>query len=148
MRNFRLKQFFNTAFALCSACFFALSFLCARACKLKETQGTRTFYLQSPSSCARQTEQLKLFEVFFVQGESVRFCVAEEEKMETLARDILKEYNAVLVCEEEACGVISYYAFSPNLYQGVQINGKKVNLHIAVKKGEVAVGSPIIFGGF
>lgn len=148
MRNLLVKQFLCTAFALCAACVFVVSFLCGNACKLSGLQGARTFYLQTPSSQARQTERLKPLDIFFVQGESVQLSLTQEEQTNALVQEILKEYNAVLVSVENACGVISYYAFSPALYQGVVIEGEKVNLHIAVRKTEVAVGSPIIFGGF
>ena len=148
MRNFQVKRFLSTAFALCVMCACAFLFLCQNACKLNKLQGERTFYLQTSSSQARQTERLKPLDIFFVQGESVQLSLTQEEQTNALVQEILKEYNAVLVSVENACGVISYYAFSPDLYQGVVIEGEKVNLHIAVRKTEVAVGSPIIFGGF
>jgi hypothetical protein len=43
---------------------------------------------------------------------------------------------------------VSYYAFSPNLPNGTQVQGKKINLHIAVSAERCTVGTPIIFGGF
>ena len=30
----------------------------------------------------------------------------------------------------------------------IELNGKKVNLHVAVAEDYVAIGTPIIFGGF
>ncbi len=57
-------------------------------------------------------------------------------------------FCAELVFCEEAAGVTSYYLFSPFLGQGVRVAGERINLHIAVRDGQTAAGTPLIFGGF
>ena len=44
--------------------------------------------------------------------------------------------------------VENYYFFSEKLPKCQIINGKKVNFHVAVSKGKVTVGSPIIYYGY
>ncbi len=44
--------------------------------------------------------------------------------------------------------VENYYFFSEKLPKCEIINGKKVNMHVAVSKGKVTVGSPIIYYGY
>lgn len=62
---------------------------------------------------------------------------------------VLKEqFGAELLFTEEAAGVVNYYLYAEKLGQGVLINGKEVNLHIAVARGQTAAGTPLIFGGF
>ena len=63
----------------------------------------------------------------------------------------LKElFRARLLFQEEACGVVNYYLYSPLLGACVYLNGYAVNLHIAVKEDgtRTAAGTPIIFGGY
>lgn len=132
--------------------FLVCAFLCL-ACKagnvvrLSNTEGERTFYLHTPSSQAVQTQTLSLLQTFFVEGESVVF-ERENTDMGAAVQEILDEYGGAVLWEEEACGVTSVYAFSPNLAGGIYVNGRYVNLHIAYTSGRMAVGSPMIFGGF
>lgn len=44
--------------------------------------------------------------------------------------------------------VENYYFFSEKLPKCETINGKKVNMHVAVSNGKVTVGSPIIYYGY
>ena len=113
--------------------------------QLYKTEGESTFYLHTPSSQALQTQTLSLFQTVCVQGESVVFTA---ENTRAAAEEIVNEYKGVVLFEEEACGVTSVYAYSPMLAGGVCVNGAYVNLHIAYSQGRVAVGCPIIFGGF
>ena len=53
-----------------------------------------------------------------------------------------------LVCREDAAGVSNYYFYSRRLGGGVELYGARVNLHVAVRGGAAAVGSPLIFGGY
>ena len=117
-------------------------------CRLSALAGARTFYLDASSSQALRVNEITLENWSRIRGESVRFARAKEKSAEEIARETLALYNAELLYVEEACGVQSFYAFSPQLFQGVCVNGKTVNLHIAVSNGAVAVGSPIIFDGF
>lgn len=74
-------------------------------------------------------------------GESVRY---EGDRAEELAAS----FRARLVFSEEQGGVKNYYLFSPFLGEGVELCGKRVNLHIAVRENRTAAGTPLIFGGF
>lgn len=66
----------------------------------------------------------------------------------TAAEEILRRYRAELCFEEETDGIVSYYCYSPRLGGGVILNGQKINLHIAVRGSSLAVGNPVVFGGY
>ena len=133
--------------AVCLSAF--VFFQGAKACRLGAIEGQRTFYLYSVSSQAVQKQTLNFSDLFRVQGESVRFdFFATDAEKQMLVREILQKYRAELLIKEEILGTVSYYAYAPTLLNGVYVNGKKVNLHIAVAQAQVAVGTPIIFGGF
>ena len=76
-----------------------------------------------------------------VRGESVRYGGNRYEELK-------EKYAAELLFTEEAAGVVNYYLYSKKLPEGVWLNGKKINLHIAVSEEQTAAGTPIIFGGF
>ena len=67
---------------------------------------------------------------------------------EEIAQEIAAFYEAEILFIEEACGAVSYYAYTKRWQDGLYINGVKINLHIAVGKDTLAVGTPIIFDGF
>lgn len=73
-------------------------------------------------------------------GESVRYSSDCYEELKT-------QYGAELLFTEESCGVKNYYLYSPCFSDCVRLNGYCVNLHIAVRGEQTAVGSPLIFGG-
>lgn len=75
------------------------------------------------------------------EGESVRY---QGDRYEELSR----AFQAKLLFTEELGGVRNYYMYSPFLQNGVQIHGYTVNLHIAVREGTTAAGTPLIFGGY
>ena len=144
--QYRLKPFFALLLScaiLLSAC---LGFRFVYAMKLSALQGERTFYLYHSSSNALQKEKLSFLDVFYVQGESV--CFAIENSARQTVEEIFAKYNGVAYMQEDAGGTVSVYGFAPGLYNGVIIDGKNINLHVAVKDGRCVVGSPIIFGGF
>ena len=76
-----------------------------------------------------------------VKGESVRYQGDRAEELISL-------FNARVLFIEEAAGVTNYYCYSPALDDAVLLNGRRVNLHIAVNGEKTAAGTPIIFGGF
>lgn len=122
---------------------------------LSKIQGEHTFYLYSASSQALQKEKITLYELSSLRGESVRFSIdgntsgnIDGNEGETLVKEILEVYGGEIVLVEEACGVRSYYCYTPRISKRVFVEGKPVNLHIAIGKTQAAVGSPIIFGGF
>ncbi len=102
------------------------------------------FFLGTSSSAACISSSSPAAEKFFlpaVRGESARF---EGDRYEELKA----RFHAKLLFTEEAAGTVSYYLYSPDLGRCVGLEGHSVNLQIAVRKGQTAVGSPVIFGGF
>ncbi|MBE7085132.1 MAG: hypothetical protein E7368_03660 [Clostridiales bacterium] len=107
--------------------------------------GERTYYLDSASSQSLQTDALKGLQFLRVRGESV---FLEESVDEAFLESVLRSYDASVLWIEETDGIVSYYCYTPCFEEGVHINGRKVNLHIATDNRRVVIGSPIIFGGF
>jgi hypothetical protein len=144
---YRLKSWLKLSLACCLS--FGVLFVVkmGNTLQLCKTQGERTFYLFTPSSQAVQTSALGLYDIGFVEGESVCFARPQGEALE-IAKEIVLSYGGEIVCEEEACGVRCFYAFAPNLGGGVFVQGKRVNLHIAVSDAQCQVGTPLLFGGF
>ena len=81
--------------------------------------------------------------VLNVKGQSV---VIEKDKFEL--EKFLLDLNAKLVLVESGEDYSCYYAYSPKIKQSKIIKDKNVNIHIAIKKQSVKVGSPIIYGSF
>lgn len=67
---------------------------------------------------------------------------------EEAAYEIMDNLSADLKLSEEVEGIKILYAYSPRLSDEVDVHGKKVNLMIAVKKGEIAVGTPLLYGSY
>ena len=74
-------------------------------------------------------------------GESVRYDGDRAE-------ELIARFHAQVLFIEEAAGVLNYYCYSPELGRAIDLNGKSVNLHIAVNQNKTAAGTPVIFGGF
>lgn len=100
-------------------------------------------YAGTSSAPCVQTEQpfLDILRMGGVRGESVRY---EGD----LSGELMRTFHASLLFTEKADGVMNYYLYAPELGDCVEINGERVNLHIAVRGGRTAVGTPLIFGGF
>ena len=64
------------------------------------------------------------------------------------AEELLRAYRARVLFIEKAAGTVSYYCYSPLFGEGLLLNGKRVNLHIAAGRGQTAAGTPLLFGGF
>jgi hypothetical protein len=78
-----------------------------------------------------------------INGESCCFIDADFN-----LNDFFAEYNAKIVQVESTEDQVSYYAFSPQVKYSQRLFGKKVNLHVSVKKDRITVGSPLIYGSF
>ena len=124
-----------------------LAFYAANLSKLSELAGERVFYLDSPSSQGVRKEELSLADIFRVEGESVRFA-RNGEAEESLVSRIRDMYGAELLFCETVCGVTSYYCYTDEWQNGVELGGVTVNLHVAVSENACAVGTPVIFDGF
>lgn len=135
--------FVCVAFSLCVATVARVS----QVCRFSAIEGERTFYLYSASSQAIRKSTLTLRDCLFVKGESVQFFHGGEDAG-AVAERIARAYGATITYTETACGTISYYAYVPNGWESVTLNGARINLHIAVNGEVCAVGTPVIFGGF
>lgn len=142
----RFLQFLKLIVSVVFAAAVCFAVKAANISRLSAFSGERTFYLHSASSQALTKTTLSFSDLFCVRGESVTFSLPKAEK--DFVQELLSDYGAELVDIESACGVTSYYAFVPTWSEGVEIEGKRINLHIAIENERCAVGTPIIFGGF
>ncbi len=108
----------------------------------------RAYYLYSPSSWAAEKTSLALWELPFVEGEKRVYVCDSRQDAKALAEEILREYGGYNLWTEEVDGILSYYAQSEKLDRQVRIGQKIVNLHIALDGERVAVGTPLLFGGY
>lgn len=145
MLFWRFKTFINTVLATVLATSLLIFTQCLQISRFSGLEGKRAFYLKSPSSQAVVKEKITFWEFFKVEGESVSFVCEDREK--TL-KNILQSYGAAVLFQESAGGSVSYYCLTKKWFDGVEINGVFVNLHIAFNGENCAVGAPIIFGGF
>jgi hypothetical protein len=113
-----------------------------------------TFYLDSPSSTAKiitcnnaaPLSAMRLFLSSRLTGESTVYASPPSE---TSVTDLAKHYQATLLFQEESAGITSYYFYTPLFKNGVSLGGQTVNLHIAIRpNGTLAIGTPLLFGGF
>ena len=143
---YRVKNCMITVLALLLCLAFAMFLYTKDAVLLSKTQGARTFYLDSASSQGLIKTELSLSDLPRVRGESVFFsCVGDGEQA---ALGIFEEYGGRVVFVETVGGVTSYYGYADGLGKPIALYGRKINLHVAVEKSRVVVGTPIIFGGF
>ena len=153
MFYYRLKNFI----CVTAACLFAL--ICcvgiryANVTKLSALEGERTYYLDSASSQGLRKDTLSVRDLYRVKGESVSFSMLDKEEgmcasKEDLAQSIADMYQAKILFIEEVCGIVSYYGYTPIWQDGILVEGKRINLHVAIGDEVCVVGTPIIFGGF
>lgn len=74
-------------------------------------------------------------------------CGESAEFKELDIDEFLASVGGKIEFTESAAGITSYYC-SARLPYSVDMDGVEINLHIAVCKDSVKVGSPIIFGGY
>lgn len=140
---FRAWEFLKwlVAVLLSTVTFFCVAFLNATAFPF---EGEKQYYLYNESSQAQIKREISLLELPFVRGESITISCLDEEILERL----LERYSASVVKVENFSDGVSYYCYSPKLKKGIVLDGVVVNLQIAVKGERVALGTPIIFGGY
>ncbi len=78
-----------------------------------------------------------------VDGVSVSFNGDERDVQKLLKRLWVKEYSRL-----QLNGVFVICGYSPRLTGGIHLDGKRVNVQIALRDGTVTVGSPLIFGSY
>ena len=147
---YRFKKNIMLAISLILAVWIGLGVHVMHFSRLSSIQGERIFFLDSASSQGLRKEKVTLLEMGRVKGECVRFDIDANEKgmAERLAQEIADKFHAEILIKEEVCGVISFYGFTPNWTEKVFVEGKAINLHVAVNGGQCVVGTPIIFDGF
>jgi len=144
----KFKEFLRTGLAVLVVLLSSGVLLLANVSRFPMLSGERIFYLNSASSQGLRSETIELSSLFSVRGESVRFMLADEKQGELVVQQIFTMLHAEVLCVEHACGVTSYYGYTPNFSDGVYIYGQKINLHVAVCGARLVVGTPIIFDGF
>ena len=106
---------------------------------LSYTKNGDAFIVSCDANQAVQVKQ-KLEKIL---GESVRF---NGDKIAGL--NFISKFNYTSVLTEDVNGIFTLYAYSPKIENYVYINNKKVNIELAVNKGVVTIGSPIIVGSY
>lgn len=64
------------------------------------------------------------------------------------AEELLRAYDAVEMAREYFDDVVVIYAFSPMLTETVKLDGRNVNLMIALRAESAVIGTPIIKGSY
>ncbi|MBR2320538.1 MAG: YwmB family TATA-box binding protein [Clostridia bacterium] len=150
---YRLKNVICVALAVLFCLFFAVGVKAVNITRLADIEGRRIYFLDSASSQGLRKESLTVSDLTRVKGECVFTEISAYEggrylSNEEIAVEIATRYGAEILIKEEVDGIISYYAYTPRWQDGLYISGKKINLHIAIREENLAVGTPIIFDGF
>lgn len=120
----------------------AIAFLSVRVCFEKGED--YTFFCGNTSKDCREvatnTPALSRLVLFNVCGESATYKNFD-------LQSYLTSVDGKIVFEEKLDDSVNYYC-TANLPYSILLYGKKINLHISIKKESVKVGSPIIFGGY
>ena len=132
------------AFFTVATCLFAVKV--ASVCRLEDCGGERVFYLDSSSSQGFRKTRLKIYDIFRVKGEIVRFSTSQAE--EDFLQETLCLYQAEVRFIESCSGITSYYCYAKGLGNGLLLNGEVINLHIVWETEGVVIGTPIIFDGY
>ena len=106
---------------------------------LSYTKNGDAFIVSCDANKAVQVKQ-KLGKIL---GESVHF---NGDKIAGL--NFISKFNYTSILTEDVNGIFTLYAYSPKIENYVYINNKKVNIELAVNKGVVTIGSPIIVGSY
>lgn len=146
---FRLFSFLKIIFTL---------FICAIVCVCAVAptvtafpfEGQKEYYLYSPSSQSVIKSSLTLSDLPFLRGESIWLDREGKSTLEceALVAELLAQYEAEVLKKEEFADGVSYYCYSEKLKKGIILDGVTVNLHLVVKENCIALGTPVIFGGY
>lgn len=128
---------------LCFAAVSAIAVLPAKLCF--ENAENYTFFCGTSSADCKEVSanenaqgtRLLLSEVC---GEAAEFSNFD-------LQSFLKSVNGKIIFTEELSDSVNYYC-TADLPYSVNLNGKKINLHICVRGNSAKAASPIIFGGF
>lgn len=136
---------FKKTFILLSCVVFAFSIYLLNALPVIKNAKGYEVYLQNYSSNAviKTVDFTDYMFLSDIKGESVKFSAEEFNQTE-----LLNNLNAVIVFTETLDGVYCIYAYSPKIRYRQTVNGKTVNVQIAVRGEQITVGCPIIYGSF
>ena len=157
MFRYRVKKFIKCAGAAILSLVLLIGVRVGSLSRFSALEGERVFFLHSASSQGLRVQTLSLKDIGKVKGECVHFDLTAYEGgmyalngilVEEFAQSIAKKYNAEIVMTEDVCGVSSFYAYTNLWKEAIYVNGRAVNLHIAVNGTACAVGYPIIFDGY
>lgn len=81
-------------------------------------------------------------------ADAYSYCRAETDGGEEKVVEITNLLHATVLFTEEPDGERIFYCFSPLLPRNVRVNGKKVNLTIALRGDAVVAGTPLIKGSY
>lgn len=102
----------------------------------------RTVYVSDSSSSIFE----KYPQFSFVNRQKGESCKIPVDNFDLQA--FITEFCAEKVMTEKSADTVSYYFVSPKLKNCVTVNGKKINVHIAINDEYAVIGSPIIYGGY
>lgn len=80
--------------------------------------------------------------------ENIKFDAVQFYFDKDVLNDVLEEMKAEKVSSQKVQGANVEYYYSPYFQDSVLIEGKKVNMQIALKDGEVIAGLPLILTGY
>lgn len=150
---YRFKGFLRVCISVVLALACCLCVKLAHFSRFADIHGERVYFLDRTSSQGLQTSSLSFWDITRVKGECVCTTISDYVggrylTREEIVKEIVQNYNAELLFCEEVNGIISYYAYTRDWSDGIYLYGRKVNLHVAIGEENLAVGAPIIFGGY
>lgn len=81
-----------------------------------------------------------------VNGKEGESCRVEKEDFDL--NTCIKVFDAEIIFTETVENTVSVYLYSPKIRRYKTVKGEKVNLHVALCENYVAMGSPLIYGGY
>lgn len=81
-------------------------------------------------------------------ADAYAYCRVETDGGEEKVVEIINRLRATVLFTEEPEGERIFYCFSPLLPRTERVNGKKINLTIALRGDVVVAGTPLIKGSY
>ena len=95
------------------------------------------------SCSANQAKEIKS-KLQDIQGESIRI----RNYTSDLLTKIMLDYFDFIVKQESVDNMTIYYFYDSKLPKFVNIDGKKINLQMAISQSEINIGYPLILNGY
>ena len=115
------------------------------------------FYGYSDKFEIYKTDSASITEIVQVDSIQYRFesnvcgesCLISKTLCDSFdVNDFFSKFNAEISIIEQTEECVSYYGYSKDIKYVKIMDGKPINLHVAVGNEQIKVGSPIIFGSF